>query len=162
MSKSLFEYCEEHGRDDLLRQWDIEKNSEMTPNDVSAGSSALVWWRCDKGHSFQMRVAYRTTREQRCPYCSGRRVLQGYNDLATVAPDVAAQWHPTLNGNLKPEMVMAGSRKPIWWICQQGHVWRTRVDTRTGLQRSGCPVCAGNVSRKRLRQYQEQAHMKEN
>ena len=106
-----------------------------------------------------MRIAFHTTREQGCPYCSNRKVLQGYNDLATVAPDVAAQWHPTLNGELTPEMVTAGSGRPIWWRCEQGHVWRARIDTRAGQQRSGCPVCAGNVSRKKQKQYQEWARM---
>ena len=144
MGKSLREFCAENGRDELLRQWDTEKNGGKTPDDVSSGSSAMAWWRCDKGHSFPMRIAFRTTREQGCPYCAGRRVLAGFNDLAAVAPDVAAEWHPTLNGELRPEMIMAGSSRYVWWQCPQGHVWRARVDTRTGAQHSGCPVCAGN------------------
>ena len=143
MGKSLREFCAENGRDELLRQWDTEKNGGKTPDDVSSGSSAMAWWRCDKGHSFPMRIAFRTTREQGCPYCAGRRVLAGFNDLAAVAPDVAAEWHPTLNGELRPEMIMAGSSRYVWWQCPQGHVWRARVDTRTGAQHSGCPVCAG-------------------
>ena len=61
-----------------------------------------------------MRIAFRTTREQGCPYCAGRRVLAGFNDLAAVAPDVAAEWHPTLNGELRPEMIMAGSSRHVW------------------------------------------------
>ena len=148
MGKSLREFCAENGRDELLRQWDTEKNGGKTPDDVSSGSSAMAWWRCDKGHSFPMRIAFRTTREQGCPYCAGRRVLTGFNDLAAIAPDVAAEWHPTLNGELRPEMIMAGSSRYVWWQCPQGHVWRARVDTRTGAQHSGCPVCAGNCRRR--------------
>lgn len=68
MGKSLREFCAENGRDELLRQWDTEKNGGKTPDDVSSGSSAMAWWRCDKGHSFPMRIAFRTTREQGCPY----------------------------------------------------------------------------------------------
>lgn len=141
------EFCAENGRDELLRQWDTEKNGGKTPDDASSGSSAMAWWRCDKGHSFPMRIAFRTTREQGCPYCAGRRVLAGFNDLAAVAPDVAAEWHPTLNGELRPEMIMAGSSRHVWWQCPQGHVWRARVDTRIGAQHSGCPVCAGSCRR---------------
>ena len=66
MGKSLREFCAENGRDELLRQWDTEKNGGKTPDDVSSGSSAMAWWRCDKGHSFPMRIAFRTTREQGC------------------------------------------------------------------------------------------------
>ena len=84
-----------------------------------------------------------------CPYCAGRRALPGFNDLATVCPDIAAQWHPTLNGGLTPEMVTAGSRKKVWWQCPEGHVWRAVIYARAGEQRSGCPVCAGTARRRR-------------
>ena len=51
-------------------------------------------------------------RHQMCirdsPYCAGRKVLAGFNDLATLAPEVACQWHTTLNGSLTPDMVTAG------------------------------------------------------
>ena len=78
MGKSLREFCAENGRDELLRQWDTEKNGGKTPDDVSSGSSAMAWWRCDKGHSFPMRIAFRTTREQGLPLtAAGRRVLAG-------------------------------------------------------------------------------------
>ena len=63
MGKSLREFCAENGRNELLRQWDAEKNGGKTPDDVSSGSSAMAWWRCDRGHSFPMRVAFRTARE---------------------------------------------------------------------------------------------------
>ena len=87
----------------------------------------MTWWRCDKGHSFSMRAAFHTTREQSCPYCARRKVLAGYNDLATVEPRIAAEWHPTLNGSLTPEMVTAGSRKKVWWQCALGHVWKAAI-----------------------------------
>ena len=37
-----------------------------------------------------------------CPYCAGRKVLPGFNDLAALRPDLAVQWHPTLNKGLRP------------------------------------------------------------
>ena len=160
MSKSLYEYCKENDREELLRQWDTERNAGKTPKEISSGSSMMVWWHCDRGHSFPMRIALRTTREQGCPYCTGRRVLVGYNDLATVAPKIAAEWHPTLNGEQTAQMVTAGSSKPIWWRCRQGHVWRTRVDVRAGPQHSGCPICAGNFQKKQYAPHGEAADHK--
>lgn len=146
MGQTLAEYCRENGREGLLGEWDAGKNGGRTPDDVSYGSSEMVWWRCARDHSFRMRIAFRAVRGQGCPYCKNRRVLPGYNDLATVEPAIAEQWHPTLNGELTPQTVTAGSSRRVWWQCPEGHVWRTRVDTRTGRQRSGCPVCAGNIS----------------
>ena len=129
----------------LLKQWDREKNGDLTPDGVTYGSHRKVWWRCEKGHSWQAAIAARTKRKTGCPYCTGRRALAGYNDLATADPFVAAQWHPTLNGELTPQMVTAGSRRQVWWQCSLGHVWKARVHSRTGKQRSGCPVCAGRT-----------------
>lgn len=70
-------------------------------------------------------------------------VQKGFNDLAAKAPDVAAQWHPTLNGNLTPEMVTPGSHRRVWWQCPLGHTWKAFVYSRTGAQRCGCAGTAG-------------------
>lgn len=80
-----------------------------------------------------------------CPYCTNKKVLAGFNDLATVEPRIAAEWHPTLNGSLTPEMVTAGSRKKVWWECPLGHVWKAAIYSRTGKKKCGCPVCAGKA-----------------
>ena len=129
----------------LLAQWDRERNGDLTPDGVTHGSHRRVWWRCEKGHSWQAAIAARTKRKTGCPYCTGRKVLAGYNDLATVEPFVAMQWHPALNGDLTPEQVTGGSRRYVWWQCSLGHVWKARVHSRTGNQRCGCPVCAGRT-----------------
>ena len=130
---------------EVAEQWDGEKNGELTAKEVSPYSNRKVWWRCEKDHSWQAAIAARTKRKTGCPYCAGRRALAGYNDLATADPFVAAQWHPTLNGELTPQMVTAGSRRQVWWQCSLGHVWKARVHSRTGKQRSGCPMCAGRA-----------------
>ena len=49
-----------------------------------------------------------------CPYCANRKVLPGFNDLSTVQPPVAKEWHESLNGALTPEMVTAGNHKKVW------------------------------------------------
>ena len=92
-------------------QWDEEKNGALHPSNVTAGSNRRVWWRCEKGHSYRAVIAQRVQRGDGCPYCANRKVLPGFNDLATAAPLVAKQWHETLKGALTPEMVTAGSQK---------------------------------------------------
>ena len=130
---------------EIAAQWDGEKNGRLTAKEVSPYSNRKAWWRCREGHSWQAAIAARTKRKTGCPYCTGRKVLAGYNDLATAEPFVAMQWHPTLNAPLTPEQVSAGSRRQVWWQCSLGHVWKARVHSRTGKQRSGCPVCAGRA-----------------
>ena len=98
-------------------------------------------------HEWQAVIAARAVENSGCPYCTGRRVLAGFNDLATLHPKIAAQWDDTLNGTLTPEMVTPGSHKRVWWKCHEGHVWKTAIYSRTGKQKCGCPVCAGKTTR---------------
>jgi len=132
---------------DVAAQWDGMKNGALHPSNVTAGSNRRVWWKCEKGHSYRAVIAQRVQRGDGCPYCANRKVLPGFNDLATVQPLVAKQWHETLNGALTPEMVTAGSHKKAWWQCSYGHVWKAAIYSRAGVQQCGCPVCAGRTKR---------------
>ena len=138
---------------DLAAQWHPTKNGAMTPQSVTPFSNRRAWWICDLGHVYQASIADRASLSSGCPYCAGRKVLAGFNDLATKEPLVAAQWHPTLNGELTPRDVTAGSRKRIWWQCREGHVWKAVVYSRAGPQKADCPVCAGRTNRAHERRY---------
>ena len=139
----------------LAAQWDAEKNAPLTPEMVTAGTRRKVWWRCGQGHSYAAVIASRTARGTGCPYCANRKVLPGFNDLAAVKPKIAEQWHPTLNGNLTPGMVTAGSHRRVWWQCPLGHVWKAAIYSRTGSQKCGCPVCAGKFDGSRRARYEQ-------
>ena len=145
MRESLRDFCMRTGNTHVLREWDKDKNGGITPDMISSGSSRKVWWRCEQGHSWQADVFSRTKGSSRCPYCLGKLAIHGKTDLASRYPEIAREWHPTLNGNLTPAMVTAGSRKKVWWICSEGHVWKAAIYSRGGKQKTGCPVCAGKV-----------------
>ena len=140
--KTLYDRCRQTGKQALLDQWHPDRNSGLTPGQVTAGSHKKVWWRCKMGHEWQAEVRSRYLGTG-CPYCAGKRVLAGFKDLATRYPQIAAQWHPDLNQGLTPDRVTAGSRREVWWRCPEGHVWKARIHSRTGKQKCGCPVCAG-------------------
>lgn len=148
-------------RPDVLEAWDFEKNQEIDPGNVLPSSHEKAWWRCSLGHSWQAMIFSRT-REQAagCPYCTGKKVLPGFNDLATKKPKVAEQWHQPLNGELRPEDVSPGSNWKVWWRCREGHVWQAAIYSRTRERASGCPVCAGVVKQQReqLHQLQKKAN----
>ncbi|MEE0067677.1 MAG: zinc-ribbon domain-containing protein [Evtepia gabavorous] len=101
-----------------------------------------------------VRLGAQLARGSDCPYCAGRKVLAGFNDLATRYPELAQTWDPVLNGALTPAMVTPGSHKKVWWRCPENHVWKAVVYSRTSDKRCGCPVCAGKVSQKNLGRYQ--------
>lgn len=138
---------------DLVKQWHPAKNGTLAPADLFAGTQRKVWWRCEKGHGYQAAVGARTLNGSGCPYCAGKKVLAGFNDLATLEPQVAAQWHFSLNGTLTAEMVTPGSHARVWLQCAEGHVWKAVVYSRAGPQKCGCPVCAGQVKRRRQGRY---------
>ena len=60
--------------------------------------------------------------------------------LAAVRPEIAAQWHPALNGQLTPSDVTVSSNRKVWWRCEQGHEWEAQVIARG---RGVCPFCSG-------------------
>lgn len=129
---------------ELAKQWHPARNHGLQPSDVPPGTHRKVWWVCGKGHEWQAEVKSRVSGVG-CPVCTNRRIIVGENDLATTHPELAAQWHWEKNGPLTPQKVVAGNRMKVWWRCSEGHVWKAVVYSRAGVQKCGCPVCAGKV-----------------
>ena len=143
MRESLADFCHREHREDLLAEWDSERNLPLTPETVSRGSKRRVFWRCENGHSWQAAVHTRSGSGTGCPYCSGRLPVPGETDLATRYPDLAAEWHPTKNGDLTPSDVLPGSHRLVWWQCPHGHEWRAQIKSR--VSGAGCPVCSNRA-----------------
>lgn len=61
--------------------------------------------------------------------------------LARVNPDLAREWHPSLNGELTPADVRASTANKAWWLCNKGHKFQSQIRHRN--HGSSCPYCAG-------------------
>jgi hypothetical protein len=111
------------------------------PTKFRSGSKSKKEWKCSLGHIFEATIHNRVFRNSTCSYCSGRKVLQGFNDLATTHPDIAKEadgWDPT--------KFSKGSRGKKNWICSKGHTWTANLTDRTGTtrrHRTICPDCSG-------------------
>lgn len=119
---------------EIAKEWDYEKNQGLTPNMVKPFSHQKVWWKCPEGHSYDRAISDRTSSSKTgkgngCPYCSGQKILKGFNDLATRFPQVASKWHPTMNGELMPDMVQPYSTQKVWWIEDDGKAKFRRIDS---------------------------------
>lgn len=79
-----------------------------------------------------------------CPYCSGRFIVKGKNDLQTVNPDLAKEWNYEKNNGLTPVDVTANSNKKAWWKCRKGHEWQATIANRN--HGNGCPYCSGRYA----------------
>lgn len=126
---------------DIAKEWDYEKNDNLKPSQFYAHSSRKFWWKCDKGHSYEVSLAKRAD-GSKCPYCSNQKILTGYNDLSSTHSYILKEWNykQNLKNNIKPENVFAGSHKKVWWICQNGHEWEASISNR--IRGRGCPVCS--------------------
>ncbi len=123
----------------IANEWNHEKNKGLTPTNVMPNSNKKVWWICDKGHEWQTAISHRNNGNG-CPYCSGKKVLQGYNDLETANPSLAKEWNYEKNGSLSPQHFTAFSNQKMWWKCSKGHEWQSSISHRSGGR--GCPICS--------------------
>ena len=124
----------------LLKEWDYEKNGNIDANTVARGSIKKYWWVCSKGHHWEAMPLHRS-RGSGCPFCSGRKPIKGVNDLKTVSPDLASEWHPTLNEGTLPDEVKPNSSRIVWWRCKNcGNEYESKISHR--YRGSGCPYCA--------------------
>ncbi|MBQ8997903.1 MAG: zinc-ribbon domain-containing protein [Clostridium sp.] len=141
---------------ELSQEWHPTKNGDLTPSDVTYGSSKKVWWQCEKGHEWEAKVHHRTDSKKptNCPICSGNKA----NVLATTHPELSKEWHPIKNGDLIPDDVTYGSDKKVWWQCEKGHEWEAKITNRTNSKNlNKCPVCIG---RKVVKGYNDLATLK--
>ena len=129
----------------LMAEWNWEKNNELglDPKTLTLGSHQKAWWKCSKGHEWQAIISNRN-KGRNCSYCSGKKILIGFNDLATINHKLVSEWNYEKNGDLKPEDFTAGSEKKVWWKCNKGHEWQSTIANRN--KGSGCPYCSGRYA----------------
>ncbi len=77
----------------LADQWKPQRNGELGSDAVLPGSRRSVWWECSKGHEWRAMIDS-WVKGHGCLICAGKVALPGENDLETVSPVLAMQWHP--------------------------------------------------------------------
>ncbi|WP_430459403.1 zinc-ribbon domain-containing protein [Rhodococcus opacus] len=132
---------------ELAAEWDQDLNLTR-PEQVKAASTAMIWWKCAHGHTWQAMVRTRI-RGAGCKVCSQlAREAKRENEqagikrrgLVSVAEtDVAAHWS-TRNESPASRFARMSNQK-AWWTCGLGHEYRATIAHVTGG--SGCPYCAG-------------------
>ncbi|MRR13479.1 DUF559 domain-containing protein, partial [bacterium] len=108
--------------------------------ETAYGSKTKVWWLCPNGHAYDTKVLTRTRQGSGCRFCRNLDVLPE-RSLAAEFPAIAAEWHPTKNGDLTPSAVAPKTSRKVWWRCPHGHDYQAVVANRT-FHGSGCPECS--------------------
>ncbi|WP_198319204.1 zinc-ribbon domain-containing protein [Arenibacter algicola] len=135
----------------LAKEWHQTRNGDLSPYDVSPGSSRKVWWKCSIGEDHEWKAAINNRNKgSGCAVCVNQTVVDS-NCLINVYPELAKEWHPTKNGNLTPHDIVSGSNKKVWWKCPKGkdHEWQTSPSRR--IHGTGCPFCTNPSSTPELR-----------
>ena len=132
---------------EMLNEWNYSRNEAIgiKPDEMLVGSQKKVWWKCDKGHEYERSIYDRLNGRSHCPYCSNRKVLKGFNDLATTNPELLKEWNYEKNDKLgiKPDEITNGGKNKVWWKCKKGHEWNSIIRSR--ITGSGCPYCSNNL-----------------
>ena len=121
---------------DLLKKWNYQRNS-ISPEEVTSGSSKKVWWKCPRGHEWQVKIRDMTIYKINCPYCSNKKTCKD-NCLVTTHSHLLKEWDYNKN-KIKPEEITSGSDKKIWWKCKKGHSYKTRMHIKA--KGFSCPYC---------------------
>jgi very-short-patch-repair endonuclease len=143
----------------LAGQWDTKRNcqSGLTPETVAFASGHRVWWNCPvaEDHVWETDIYSRSQSGTGCPFCANK-AASITNSLETLYPDIASQWHPSLNGSLTPSDFVAGSHEAIWWQCPRSidHIFKTTIAHRA-QRGQGCPQCTHQTSIPEIRIYSE-------
>lgn len=124
----------------LLSEWDSEKNKNLNPSVNKFSGRTKLWWKCKKGHSWDSILTNRINGSG-CPFCAGKRILKGFNDVLTLNPDlVNNEWDFDKN-TLSPSEIGVNSSKKIWWKClNSDHSYESTTASRK--RGRGCPYCA--------------------
>lgn len=143
----------------LALEWDPE--NDRGPEEVAVGSNYPAQWICrvDSTHKWASPVYSRPENGAGCPFCDGK-VPSMRNRLDIMRPDIAAQWHPTKNGGLRPDQISIRSNKRVWWLCPNDplHPWYVSPNARH--DGDGCSWCAPVIrSQQDIRIAAEFAHV---
>lgn len=126
----------------IASYWDNNLNVLDTQHAHCGDTTQNFWWKCENGenHSYQTTIKKRIQNTS-CPYCSNKKVLQGFNDFETLYPEIAKEWG---NENIKePSEFLPNYSKKVFWICDKGHHWETSIRNRT-LRGVNCHYCSGH------------------
>lgn len=127
---------------EIAIDWHPTKNGELTPKDITAANSKVVWWKCHIcGYEWKTSVNNRTSGDGTgCSVCSGK-VVSDKNRFSILYPELLNEWDFDKNKNVDVNSVSYGTQKKVWWICLKcGNSFFMGIGTRTHMN-CGCPDC---------------------
>ena len=126
---------------EIIEIWDYNNNDGLLPEDIAFSSKATFNYVCNENHKWNESLPSLIQNNFTCAYCSGRRLLPGYNSVADKYPALLNEWNTKNLYN--SDMLLYTSKVIISWICQRcGMSYYSGLDDKiNGV--SKCPHCSG-------------------
>lgn len=136
--------------------FDEEKtDSSIDVTTLAMNSKTPLWWKCDKGHSWEEspRKRIRNRKPHGYPYCTNKRISQE-NNIMSLYPQIAHLWDEEKNG-FPASQAFTGSIEKRHFMCDKGHSWMAQPNDMKKIVDDGrtirCPQCfPQRVSRQEL------------
>lgn len=145
-SKETLEDCSDCTRSFFIcrpelveKYWDYERNVVSPKEILMEDRDTLIWWRCARNHCFQKSAVHMKDSKTKCIWCYN----MDHRNLTNEVPEVAAEWHPTKNGDKEANTYTRGSDEKVWWQCSEGHEWQAFIKNRA-IKRTSCVECRKN------------------
>lgn len=152
-------YCAGHilvpGENDLLSQnpklakeWDYERNKDLTPDIITVNNSKKVWWICSICHHHWKTSVASRNKGTSCPKCADKqrilsrhkKIVQDKGSFADNYPQLLKEWDYEKNEGLDPQKLPPHCAKKVWWTCSIcARSWQATMDARA--KGHGCEQC---------------------
>lgn len=151
--KSLFEWCRENNRADILQCY-LDADNPVSPEFIGFSSGKQVRWKCTicglTWASPPNKINRKRPDRSICPFCNHKRPSSLYN-AAILYPEMLPYWDFALNqGDLRE--YLPKSKYCAYWKCSEGHSWTRAIGDQAAAieryrhslsQKKGglCPYC---------------------
>ena len=144
---------------ELAKNWDKEKNGNLTPFKLTPGSNHPAFFKCERcGESWSAAISTVVKwKRTLCKKCSmgdnglnwTKKMVQEKGSLADNVPELAKQWDYEANGDLTPMDIPTSYSKRVAWKCPEcGYRWSESPNARARKDNTfaACPHCSGRVA----------------
>lgn len=152
-TKSLYDWCIENERQDILDLWDYELNN-CNPDEIPHSSNKKYWFKCPKGiHKSELRPIGSITNNKnysfKCNQCNsfGQYLIDTYGEDA-----IELYWDYELN-KVNPFEIAKCSPKKVWIKCQRNSLhpsYQIKCYSFTNGRR--CSVCKESRGERKIRE----------
>ena len=129
---------------EIMKHWDYKRNSAAgyDVNNMFISSTKKAFFMCEKGHEYTARINSKASKHTGCPICSNKLIIKGINDFGSNNEELLLRWDFEKNIDVSPFEISEGSNKLVYWKCEKGHSFESKV-YRMVMSKKGlnCPYC---------------------